>query len=189
MTIIANITGLIIMGSMLYTTYPQEMCISCERQSENKFELVEKSITKNLDYLKEDIKIPQLVDGNDVKKVSLINNAINGDILSKAKEAEETSKEYFGGQGQEKPTFPFEIYSKYTVTMDNNILLSLYNDYYEYLGGAHGMTTRTSYTINKEKESLLTIKDLFIEGYPYGDIINKNPKLFESIQTMSQILK
>ena len=81
-----------------------------------------------------------------------------------------------GGQGQEKPTFPFEIYSRYTISKDNNVLISLYNDYYEYLGGAHGMTTRTSYTIDKEKENLITLKELFVQGYHYSDIINKNIK-------------
>ena len=176
MTIVASITGLIIVGSMLYTAYPQKLCISCEIQSENKLELVEKSIVKNLDYLKEDIKIPQITNGNDEKKINIINNVINKDILAKTEEAEKTSKEYFGGQGEEKPTFPFEIYSRYTISKDNKVLLSLYNDYYEYLGGAHGMTTRTSYTIDKEKESLITLKDLFVQGYQYSDIINKKIK-------------
>jgi len=176
MTMLANITGLIIISSMLYTAYPQELCISSKIQSENKFRVGEKSIKKNLDYLKEDIKIPQLIDGSDEKKTSVINNVINNNILTKVEEAEKTSKEYFGGQGQEKPTFPYEIYSRYTITQDNNTLFSLYNDYYEYLGGAHGMTTRTSYTIDKEKEGLLTLKELFVQGYPYSDTINKKIK-------------
>jgi hypothetical protein len=176
MSIIADITGIIIIGSMLYTTYPQQLCITSKIQSENKFKLVEKHIVKNLDYLKEDIKIPQLADGNVEKKINLINSVINRDILPKAEDAEKTAKEYIGGLGQEKPTFPYEIYSKYTMTEDNSLLLSFYNDYYEYLGGAHGMTTRTSYTIDKDKESLLTLKDLFIQGYSYSNIINEEIK-------------
>ena len=176
MSVIADIAGVIIIGSMLCTTYQQQLCIISEIQSENKFKLGEKSIIKNLDYLKEDIKIPQLVDGNDEKKINLINNVINKDILPKVEDAEKTSKEYFGGVGQEKPIFAYEIYSKYTITEDNSLLLSLYNDYYEYLGGAHGMTTRTSYTVDKDKESLITLKELFVQGYQYSDIINKKIK-------------
>ena len=151
MSIVTNITGLIIISSMLYTAYPQELCISSKIQSENKLRLGEKSIIKNLDYIKEDIKIPQLIDGSDEKKINLINSVINNDILTKVENAEKISKEYFNGVGQEKPTFPYEIYSKYTISKDDNVLLSLYNDYYEYLGGAHGMTTRTSYTIDKKR--------------------------------------
>ena len=176
MPIVASITGIIIIGSMLYTAYPQEMCISCIIQRQNKFTLGEKSISKSLDYFKEDIKMPQILDGKDEKKINLINDVIKSDILPKAEEAEKTSKEYFGMVGQEKPRFPFEVYSRYTIGDDNNELISLYNDYYEYLGGAHGMTTRTSYTIDKEKESLITLKDLFVQGYQYSDVINKKIK-------------
>ena len=176
MGIIASIAGIMIIGSMLSTAYPQEMLISGKIQNESKLKLVEKSITKNSDYFKEDIKMPQLINGNDENKINLINNVISKDILSKAEEAEKTAKEYFGGAEQEKPRFPYEVYSGYKNTEDNNQILSLYNDYYEYLGGAHGITIRTSYTIDKTKESLLTLKDLFVEGYDYADIINKEIK-------------
>ncbi|MDR3596988.1 DUF3298 and DUF4163 domain-containing protein [Clostridium sp.] len=173
MGIIANVSGIIIACSMLYTAYPQKLCISCEIKSVSKISVVEKSINKNLNYLKEDIKIPQLLDGNDEKKIKVMNNVINNDIMPKVEDAEKTAREYFGGIGQEKPNFPYEIYSRYTVSKDNDKLISLYDDYYEYLGGAHGMTTRTSYTIDKDKESLLTLKDLFVKGYDYKDIINR----------------
>ena len=176
MTIITNITAMIIVGSMLYTGYPQEMCISCIMERENKITVGEKAISKSLDYFKEDIKMPQILDGNDKKKLNSINNVIINDIMPKAEEAEKTAKEYFGMEGQEKPSFPFEVHSKYTLGVNNNSIISLYNDYYEYLGGAHGMTTRTSYTIDKEKEKLLTLKELFVQGYFYSDIINKSIK-------------
>lgn len=176
MTIITNITALIIAGSMLCTCYPQEMCISCIIHGENEITVGEKTISKSLDYFKEDIKMPQILDGKDEKKINSINNVIANDIMPKAEEAEKTAKDYFGMEGQEKPTFPFEVYSKYTLGMDSNLFISLYNDYYEYLGGAHGMTTRTSYTVDKGKEKLLTLKELFIDGYSYKDVINKSIK-------------
>lgn len=174
MTIITNITALIIAGFMLYTDYPQEMCINCIISKENKITVGEKSINKTLDYFKEDIKMPQILSGNDEKKINLINNTIINDIMPKAEEAEKTAKEYFGMEGQEKPTFPFEIYSRYILGVNNDAIISLYNDYYEYLGGAHGMTTRTSYTIDKQNEKLLTLEELFNDGYPYKDVINKS---------------
>lgn len=173
MGIITNITSGILISSMLYTSYPQYLLINSEIQSENRIKIGEKLITKNLIYLKEDIKIPQLKGGNDEKKINLMNDAINNDILPKVDEAEKISKEYFDIPGQEKPTFPYEIYSKYIVTNDSKDIISLYNDYYEFLGGAHGITTRTSYTIDKDKENFLLLKDLFASGYDYKDIINK----------------
>ena len=174
MTIITNITAVIMACFMLYTGYPQKMCITCVVSMENKITVGEKLINKSLDYFKEDIKMPQILNGNDEKKMNLINNVIINDIMPKAEEAEKTAKEYFGMEGQEKPTFPFEVYSRYTLGINNDFVISLYNDYYEYLGGAHGMTTRTSYTIDKKKEKLLTLKELFNDGYSYRDVINKS---------------
>ncbi len=174
MSIITSVTSIILIGSMLYTTYPQDLCINSVIQSQRKLGVEEKSTIKNLEYLKEDIKIPQLIDGNDEKKINLINKKINNDILPKVEAAEKTSKEYF--EGKEIPTFPYEIHSRYIISEENDLIISLYNDYYEYLGGAHGMTTRTSYTIDKKKESLVTLKDLFVQGYNYADIINKEIK-------------
>lgn len=176
MGILGNLTGIIIISSMLYTAYPQELCISSKILNTKKIELGEKSINKNLEYLKEDIKMPQLLNGNDEKKINLINSVINNDILPKVEEVEKVSKEYFEDSGQEKPRFPYEIYSRYTLSEDNNLIISLYNDYYEYLGGAHGMTTRTSYTIDKEKESLLSLSDLFVKEYNYSNKINEEIK-------------
>lgn len=176
MGILTNIIGIMAISSMLYTSYPQQLCISSTVQGEIKFKLGEKSITKNLPYLKEDIKIPQLMNGKDKTKIDLINNKISNDIIPKAEEAEKVSKEYFEGAGKVKPTFPYEIFSRYSTTKDSSSLVSLYNDYYEYLGGAHGMTTRTSYTIDKRREKLLTLKELFAEDYNYIDIINKEIK-------------
>lgn len=105
MGIIANITGLLIVSSMLSTACPQEMFITNKMQSESKIKIVDKSITKNLNYLKLDINMPQLVGGNDEKRINLINNVINQDILPKAEESEKTAKEYFGEKGQETQDF------------------------------------------------------------------------------------
>ncbi len=48
-----------------------------------------------------------------------------------------------------KNNFPFhsyEAYMVYTITYNDNCFLSLYTDKYEYTGGAHGNTIRTSNT-------------------------------------------
>src|SRR5471030_268742 len=86
---------MIIIDSMLYTAYPRQLWISSNIQNEKQFRIEEKSIINNLDYLKEDIKIPQLADGNDKKKINLINNVINNDILHKVEDAEKNSKKFF----------------------------------------------------------------------------------------------
>ncbi|NRX29657.1 hypothetical protein DFM89_005249 [Clostridium beijerinckii] len=103
MGIIANITGLLIVSSMLSTACPQEMFITNKMQSESKIKIVDKSITKNLNYLKLDINMPQLVGGNDEKRINLINNVINQDILPKAEESEKNSERILRRKGTRNP--------------------------------------------------------------------------------------
>ncbi|MBE5967193.1 MAG: DUF3298 and DUF4163 domain-containing protein [Lachnospiraceae bacterium] len=64
-----------------------------------------------------------------------------------------------------KNNFPireYEAYVDYTITYHQNCTLSLYFDQYEYTGGAHGMTTRTSDTWNLQQSRKLEGKDLFL---------------------------
>lgn len=169
-------TSIFVMGTMLCTGYKQNMYTVCELYSNNNVNIVEKSIKKDIKYLKEDLKIPQLAEGKDLNKLSEINSKINNDILPKLNEAEKTAEEYYGGLNTESPKFPFEVYSRYKVTQNNNSIISLYNDYYEFLGGAHGVTTRTSYTVDKDQEKMLYLSDLFVSGYDYKSVINDEIK-------------
>lgn len=82
---IVNVIGALGISLMLSTAYPQQLLINSELQSSSEFRIVEKSIRKDLDYLKEDIKIPQLIGGNDEKKINLINSIINKNIFAQGK--------------------------------------------------------------------------------------------------------
>lgn len=175
MKLLTVFAGIIAISSILFTGYKQNMYITCELHFNNNVNIVEKSIKKDLKYLKEDLKIPQFDAGKDSDKLIDANTKINNDILPKISEAEKTAKEYYGNN-VEAPEFPFEIYSRYTVTQNNDSIISLYNDYYEFLGGAHGLTTRTSYTIEKESGKILDLSDLFVSGYDYKSIINNEIK-------------
>lgn len=68
---------------------------------------------------------------------------------------------------------PFEIDTSYTIKNEKCPYLSLYIDYYQFTGGAHGITTRKTYNYDLNAEKELTIGDLFKEGYNYKEIINK----------------
>ena len=172
MNIFQGIEAVLLITFSLCTTYPQNVLMNCGLIVENKIEVNENIIMNDYKYLKENIKIPQLKNDLFKEKIDLINNTISKDILSKVSEAEKVSKEYFDNAAGIIPKFPFEIISEYTITLNNPKLISIYNDYYEYLGGAHGMTTRTSYTIDKENIRLLKLQDLFKKEYSYKDVIN-----------------
>ena len=46
------------------------------------------------------------------------------------------------------PLMPYQLYARYKVT-NNSDIISFYIDYYQFTGGAHGVTTRIAYNIDK----------------------------------------
>lgn len=59
------------------------------------------------------------------------------------------------------PIHEYEIVQEFKVTYNKNCALSLYTDKYEYTGGAHGTTKRTSQTWNTQTSKQLPLKDFF----------------------------
>lgn len=70
--------------------------------------------------------------------------------------------EYEYAMANNFPVRPFEVVTVYNVTYNKNCALSLYFDRYEYTGGAHGITRRSSDTWNIAKSTLIGLKDLFL---------------------------
>ena len=81
------------------------------------------------------------------------------------KEVKDTSEDL-------KPTIPYEVFARYSLTNDNQIL-SFYIDYYQFSGGAHGITVRDTYNIKISNGEDVQLKDLFKEGYDYKSYINE----------------
>ncbi|MFC3804361.1 PdaC/SigV domain-containing protein [Cohnella sp. GCM10012308] len=68
---------------------------------------------------------------------------------------------------------PVEYEGIYTIAQNSAGLLSLYVDYYVYLGGAHGGTERVPYTFDLKTGNLLTLKDVAGGSADYVPIINR----------------
>lgn len=81
------------------------------------------------------------------------------------------------------PIRAFEIYVDYSITYNKNCTLSLYFDQYEYTGGAHGMTARTSDTWDLVRSNMMKLKDFFIcdDAYQEYIITNINIQIAEQI--------
>lgn len=60
------------------------------------------------------------------------------------------------------PVRTFDAVTVYEITYNRDCVLSLYFERYEYTGGAHGMTIRTSDSWNIACSSPIRIKDLFL---------------------------
>ena len=59
------------------------------------------------------------------------------------------------------PIHEYEVMQVYTVTYNQSCTISLYMDRYEYMGGAHGITQRSSQTWNTQSGRQLQLKSLF----------------------------
>lgn len=160
---------------VLLMIYPQHMCRSSEKIIDNKIDISEKIIKKETNFLNEDIKAPIFIKGINKTNVENINSIVYKVITDRIGETERSVAEEFNGIN-EKPTFPYEIKSTFVVTEKSDSIISLYNDYYEFLGGAHGSTIRNGYTVDRNLEKILGLRDMFLEGYDYKSVINSKIK-------------
>lgn len=160
--ILASLISIFIINT--YSNYPQDMLIKNFNQNVENPIIVDKSIKEIGEYIKIDGEIPQII-GLSLKKSQ---NKINSEIVNFTdmwiKENKDSSEEF-------KPTTPYELMASYVVT--NNIkTLSFYIDYYQFNGGAHGITNRKSYNIDIESSKNLKIQDLFQKDFDYKEYIN-----------------
>lgn len=88
----------------------------------------------------------------------------------------------------------YETVQAYTVTNNQNGILSLYTDTYEYMGGAHGNTTRTSQSWCFPGGTRIRLQDLFPGNCHYRAVliarivamIAKNPEsYFEEYEVLA----
>lgn len=77
--------------------------------------------------------------------------------------------EYEYAVANDFPVRPFDVVTVFEVTYNRDCVLSLYFDRYEYTGGAHGSTVRTSDTWNIACSSPVRMASLF----PYADDIDE----------------
>jgi Deacetylase PdaC/Protein of unknown function (DUF3298) len=147
------------------TTCPQAMLINIDSKYVEAVKIVDKTIDEITDYLKIHVKIPQISGLKNKGREESLNKEILDFTNSFLDENREASEE-------NKPGFPYESRVDYKVTNKEKIL-SLYIDYYQYSGGAHGITTRKTYNIDINTGEDVELKDLFKEGFDYKSYINK----------------
>ena len=67
MKLLTTVAGIFIIGSVLCTGYKQNTYMTCELYTDNSVNIVEKSINKDLKYLKEDLILPQFQGGKNAE--------------------------------------------------------------------------------------------------------------------------
>lgn len=159
--------------TFLITSCTQCMWISCfadTNKSQSSKSIIEKNINQKDECIEIDVSYPQVKYEN----LSSVNNEIKswtnqwiGDVKNIL---EDYKKHGYICNMQ------FQLFSRFFSTLDNEKLLSFYIDYYQFTGGAHGITTRRAYTLDIKSGDKLKIKDLFKQGYNYKSVIDEEIK-------------
>lgn len=162
---------LLILGIItILTSYPQGMLISSgENFKEVQYEIVDKKYKSQNNYLVIDVIIPQINKVSADSKLGMINSKIVKWTETWINDVKQIADEYF--KGVTPPIGPYQLFARYNVVNKQDIT-SFYIDYYQFTGGAHGITTRMSYNFDNVTGKELTIKDLFKKGYDYKTVIN-----------------
>lgn len=82
-------------------------------------------------------------------------------------------KTYRYSQANDFPFHAYEAVMEYTVTYNENCFLSLYNDKYEFTGGAHGNTIRSSYTWELVNGTQISLYYFFKPGTDYRRLLTE----------------
>ncbi|MDD4802198.1 MAG: DUF4163 domain-containing protein [Syntrophomonas sp.] len=131
-------------------------------------------IARESDYMSADLNIPVMSGLTDDRIQSEINERWEKQALDLEQKLAADIEAYV--QFNQQNDFPIRAYNlttRYQECYQNHNLLSLYVDYYQYTGGAHGITNRQPYNIDLKSGQELALKDLFKTDYDYQSIINK----------------
>ena len=162
---------IIIISCILLTIiriYPQAMLIKNVGNNVENLIIVDKKITEKTKTINVDVIIPQINGLDNIEREKVINKQILEYTNMWISEGKKSSIDM-------NPTIPYDYTSRYKVTNKENIL-SFYIDYYQFNGGAHGITNREVYNIDIKSGQYIELKDLFANDFDYKAYINEEIK-------------
>jgi len=136
-----------------------------------------------------DVNLPYVYGLNNIPMQLYINHIVQDDFslalsqLYKYAEIEAAEFEKMGWGFR-----PYKINVSHKVTYNKGKYLSFYVDFYQYTGGAHGMTFRTAYTFDLSRGRITNLSELFACRYDFKEAIVKeiNRQLKEILKTEPQ---
>lgn len=145
-----------------------------EPENNQAVKIVNRKIIDFSPKLNVNIKVP-VISGMDNQIIqSSLNNRLQEKALSFQKELISVWEEYAKlAEIGNAPLRPFELASDYQIGLNSENLLSLYIDYYQYTGGAHGITVRIPYNFDLNSGKQLALKDLFSSRFDYAQVLNR----------------
>lgn len=141
---------------------------------------------KNTVILRYTIKYPEILNSSigsikfnkfNYEKAIKLKQHAESDLFEEAKEL------YVYNESNGYPVMVYEVILDYTITYNQNSIVSLYSDEYIYSGGAHGNTTRSSQNWNIIFAMQFSLNDLFNNNcnYVLGILKNINNQIEQQI--------
>lgn len=141
---------------------------------------------KNTVILRYTIKYPEILNSSigsinfnkfNYEKAIKLKQHAESDLFEEAKELYDYNK------SNGYPVMVYEVILDYTITYNQNSIVSLYSDEYIYSGGAHGNTTRSSQNWNIIFAMQFSLNDLFNNNcnYVLGILKNINSQIEQQI--------
>ena len=151
-------------------SYPQAMLKTiCITEDNSNIEIVDKVYKSKNNYLDINVIIPQIKGLNNNKQEKIINDKIIKWTQLWIGDAKGIADEYF--KDNPSPLISYQLYARYKITNKDDII-SFYIDYYQFTGGAHGITNRVAYNIDVATGNELKLEDIFKKDFLYKDVIN-----------------
>lgn len=131
----------------------------------------------NTEMLTLTVKYPELHMGYSPCVEWIVNNQIamevNGYIMHVNYLYNQAIKAYTDSKTENYPFHPYEAYMEYTITYNDNCFFSLYIDKYEFTGGAHGSTIRSSNTWELCNGTNPPLNIFFMPGMDYINFLEE----------------
>lgn len=152
-------------------------------QDPNNEPIVTTAVLKKLsEHMDVDLQIPVINGLPDKAIQNQINTSLENEAIEfKVKLTEDLDAYVKECKQMGYPVRPYAAVSRYQTCYSNTNFLSLYVDYYQYTGGAHGMTDRCAYNLDLRTGEKIALSDLFPENINYKAIINQ--KIEKQIQS------
>lgn len=144
-----------------------------------KSNIVVKTLTKEdkKEFFSSTQSIPIITGSTNKKLEEKVNDNFKTDADAFLREVEREGKsDYEESKKKGIPFRPYEAVTKFSTSFLNNEIISITQQYYQYTGGAHGITQQKSTNIDLNSGKTLTYKDIFKPGTDYSSIIIKEIK-------------
>jgi len=157
-------------------TFTLKIVIAPGQAEAGKVKVSSRVLKEKSDNMDVDLEIP-MVSGLEAALQSAINQRFEGDAMELKQSLETGLKAYIAEcKAEGYPIRPYQLFIRYQQCRLNDKVLSLYVDYYQYTGGAHGITERRAYNIDLKSGELLPLTAMFKPGYDYKAVIEQEIK-------------